>query len=309
MTQDQPANSDTIYLNHIISQIHSNLSLLLSQDKISNTDVAFIKAKLPALASNQSATQDARTSMPSIPTSQYQQPVAMPVSQPAPPTQPNPPSSNQTNPTGGQKSNDNYKRAKAVWTYSGSAPDDLSFQKGDIIVILAEENADWWRGEHVDVIPSSNEPAVMQPPVNNQTSAQPYSQYQHNPPPTQYAPPMTSNYSNGHPQPSYAPAPHWQAPPYHHGQYQGDIKAPPMSGHMAPPPLQHTQSAPPTQVVVEKPKKKPFQGRLGQALVGGAGFGAGSAVASHVEFLCICEFTSLLIDIRVAEGAHVAENA
>lgn len=298
MTQDQPTTSDSIYLNHIVSQIHSNLSFLLSQGKISHTDVAFIKAKLPALASTESATQNARASMPSIqPTSQYQQPVDMPVSQQAPLAQPNPSQSSHTDHNGGQNSNDNYKRAKAAWAYSGSAPDDLSFQKGDIIVILAEENADWWRGEvigsqrpaglfpsnHVDVIPSSNEPAVVQPPANNQTSAQPYNQYQHNPPPpAQYAPPIASNYSNGHPQPSYAPAPNWQAPPYHHGQYQGDDKAPPMSGPMGPPPLQHTQSAPPTQVVVEKPKKKPFQGRFGQALVGGAGFGAGSAVASHV---------------------------
>ncbi|KAH9812678.1 hypothetical protein DFH28DRAFT_389494 [Melampsora americana] len=298
MTQDQPNTSDTIYINHIISQIHSNLSLLSSQGKISHSDVAFIKAKLPAPASHDSATHNARIAMPSVQsTSQFPTPADTPVNQQAPFVQPSIPSSNHEDHSGGHNSNGKYKRAKALWPYSGSASDDLSFQKGDIIVILAEENADWWRGEvvgsqrpaglfpsnHVEVIPSSTEPPAIQPPVTNQTSTQPYNQYQHNPPPpTQYAPPIASNYSNGHPQPSYAPTPNWQAPPYHHGQYQGDNKAAPMSGPMGPPPLQHTQSAPPTQVVVEKPKKKPFQGRFGQALVGGAGFGAGSAVASHV---------------------------
>lgn len=38
-------------------------------------------------------------------------------------------------------------KARAVWDYVEVQPDDLAFSKGDVIVILEESNADWWKGQ------------------------------------------------------------------------------------------------------------------------------------------------------------------
>ena len=38
-------------------------------------------------------------------------------------------------------------KAKAVWDYVKAQPDDLGFAKGEIITILEESNADWWKGQ------------------------------------------------------------------------------------------------------------------------------------------------------------------
>lgn len=38
-------------------------------------------------------------------------------------------------------------KARAVWDYVKVQPDDLGFKKGDVIVLLEESNADWWKGQ------------------------------------------------------------------------------------------------------------------------------------------------------------------
>lgn len=266
-------NNESIYSDHLINQIHSDLDLLLQQAKISQNSVNIIREALPPLShhtssapreSSSRANQPTSSSSPQLPSSvqniysqQHHQPPSFPV---APPPENHPPGSN-------------FKQAKALWAYHGSAHDDLSFEKGDIIVILSEDNQDWWRGQilnsqqpgglfpsnHVQVIslpPRSNSPARLPFPPN-----QPVGSYHHSPSPAH---------------PGWQPAPGYNQPP----QYS-DFKAP---QQVPPPPLQHIQSAPapPVNVTVEKPKKNILQGRFGQALAGGAGFGAGSAVATHV---------------------------
>ncbi|KAG0144445.1 hypothetical protein CROQUDRAFT_659999 [Cronartium quercuum f. sp. fusiforme G11] len=347
-------NPDSIYVDHLITQIHSNLTLLANQGKINQSDLSVIKSKLPPISSLDVPSNNSRESIfpvpstagpiehssprtdttasqphystnvpqphhsPNVPQPHHSTNVPQPhhsanVPQPHHSTNvPQPHHSTNVTQTSERATTDRYKRARALWSYNGSAADDLSFTKGDIIVVLAEENADWWRGEvvgnqagpglfpsnHVEVIPNGPESSTPAraplPPATGYTGPTNTDQYnqqshvqygtppppQHNPS-TQYVPPPSNpnQYPNGPPI-QYGPSQgsnQWQAPPYNNPYNQPDYKSTPL-----PPPLVHTQSAPPAQVIVEKPKKKPFQGRFGQALAGGAGFGAGSAVATHV---------------------------
>merc|ERR1719237_1246248 len=45
-----------------------------------------------------------------------------------------------TNGAGGEK-------YSAIYSYAGQYEDELSFEAGDVIMVLAKEEADWWKGE------------------------------------------------------------------------------------------------------------------------------------------------------------------
>ena len=34
-----------------------------------------------------------------------------------------------------------------MYTYAGQYEDELSFEAGDVIMVLAKDEADWWKGE------------------------------------------------------------------------------------------------------------------------------------------------------------------
>ncbi|KAI8450467.1 hypothetical protein BY996DRAFT_7378550 [Phakopsora pachyrhizi] len=295
MTNNNQSSSTSIYVDHLINQIISNLELLHQNSNISSQALDLIKKNLPDrsslsdVQSKQSSTQlknqqlspsrkDDSNTQTLISSNQQQPSQPHPINQSGILLQP--------------------KRAQALWSYKGNAPDDLSFEKGDIIIVLAEENEDWWRGQILNsqappgLFPSNHVQIISQPIPSNANRAQaplPSPQPNHQHPSAsigqQYQQP--AGYHNPSPQPQqvyqHNQSPAWQAPPYSQSNYQVDSKqGAPVQHHQPPPPLPYSHSAPPAQITVEKPKKKPLQGRFGQALVGGAGFGAGSAVASHV---------------------------
>lgn len=35
---------------------------------------------------------------------------------------------------------------KALWAHQGAAEDELSFEVGDVIIVMDRTNPDWWRG-------------------------------------------------------------------------------------------------------------------------------------------------------------------
>ena len=39
------------------------------------------------------------------------------------------------------------EKYSAVYTYAGQYEDELSFEAGDEIMVLAKDEADWWKGE------------------------------------------------------------------------------------------------------------------------------------------------------------------
>lgn len=43
----------------------------------------------------------------------------------------------------------NEQRARALWDYNGSDPDDLQFRQGDTVIIDEEVNKEWFRGRLV----------------------------------------------------------------------------------------------------------------------------------------------------------------
>ncbi|KAA1095994.1 hypothetical protein PGT21_001914 [Puccinia graminis f. sp. tritici] len=272
MAQHHPENSDSIYTAHLINQIHANLDLLLQQAKISRNKVDLIKEALPQSSSRadsglpQPSFPNNRTASPPQPTpsTQADHPKSQPPPQHLPTSFPTPP------PPPAHQPPPQCKQARALWAYHGSAADDLSFEKGDIIVILAEENPDWWRGQVIN----SQQPGGLFPSNHVEVISVP-SQSDHSPIPQYRRNQSIAPYPPGPPQGN----PGYQSPAYSQAPQYGDYKAPQAA---PPPPLQHTQSAPPVNITVEKPKKNILQGRFGQALAGGAGFGAGSAVATHV---------------------------
>ncbi|PLW14947.1 hypothetical protein PCANC_07940 [Puccinia coronata f. sp. avenae] len=277
MSQLNRDHLESIYSDHLIHQIHANLDLLLRQSKISRTNVDIIKNALseqsnrsnPALPEPTNANNGGSFPQPTalITLNGYQESQAthhnphLPSSFPPPP----PPLAHTSSPQS--------KQARALWAYRGSAADDLSFEKGDIIVILAEENPDWWRGQVLNSQQSGGLFPSNHVEVINSVASQP--QHSSSPHYNQHENHSIAHYPTGPPHGN----PGYQSPAYSQPPRYGDHKAPQA---VAPPPLQHTQSAPPVNITVEKPKKNLLQGRFGQALAGGAGFGAGSAVATHV---------------------------
>jgi hypothetical protein len=261
--------------------MHSDYLILIIQ--ISRTNVDIIKNALseqsnrsnPALPEPTSANNGGSFPQPTalITLNGYQESQAthhnphLPSSFPPPP----PPLAHTSSPQS--------KQARALWAYRGSAADDLSFEKGDIIVILAEENPDWWRGQVLNsqqsggLFPSNVSVSILfvswylviekiEPmtdlrhvikmlnafkhvEVINSVASQP--QHSSSPHYNQHENHSIAHYPTGPPHGN----PGYQSPAYSQPPRYGDHKAPQA---VAPPPLQHTQSAPPVNITVEKPK-------------------------------------------------------
>lgn len=177
MSQHNPSSADAVYVDHLVTQIHANLSLLLTQGKvrrsdsyqiasssagnltlfssdgnvisqISNPSVALIKNELPALSSD-AFVRSRASAFTDNPTGPVTPSVAEPTANHPTPSSTHASETHPSAPQLARGDNERFKTARALWSYSGSAPDDLSFNKGDRITILAEENADWWKGEVV----------------------------------------------------------------------------------------------------------------------------------------------------------------
>ncbi|KAG6815815.1 hypothetical protein H0H87_011133 [Tephrocybe sp. NHM501043] len=108
--------SESILLNHIVSQLKSNIDFLVQQNHLSRADANAFVAKLPSSSSVSSTPAPTPKNVRAVP--------------PAPRNQPQ-----------------QQQQAKALWGYNESGQeDDLSFHAGDIITITEETNADWWTG-------------------------------------------------------------------------------------------------------------------------------------------------------------------
>jgi len=198
-----------------------------------------------------------------------------------------------------QQHQDGRERAKALWNYSGSQPDDLSFQKGETILIHTKENEHWWRGSvesdptgrsglfpsnHVELLsPGSDASAGYAPPP----APAPHDAA------TYYQPsdPEKANHSYVGPPPP---------PPPQQGYYQPPPPPPQQYYGHPPPQHQHQQHvavvpapAPSPNTAAEQKKNKfklgggggggsGFGNTLAHAGVGGLGFGAGSAIGSSI---------------------------
>ncbi|CAA7266891.1 unnamed protein product [Cyclocybe aegerita] len=241
-------DQDNQALAHVVAQTKGNIALLVSLQKLSQYDADVFLAKLPPAADQNASLQSALT-----------RPV------PPPPLPPHPRGS--TPPI--------KFKAKALWSWneSGKEPNDLTFTSGSVIEVIEDTNNDWWKGRYngrEGLFPSSyveklppDGPAFRDngfkqgPPPMHFPNAPPYGA----PPPQRYPPPQQNYYG---PPPPQGPPPGAQYPPY--------------SGPPPPAPAQ------PAVANAEPPKKEGFlSGGLGNTLahsaVGGAGFGAGSALA------------------------------
>ncbi|CAD6576059.1 MAG: hypothetical protein CYPHOPRED_005860 [Cyphobasidiales sp. Tagirdzhanova-0007] len=175
-------------------------------------------------------------------------------------------------------SSNGRERAEALWTYSGSQSDDLSFQKGDVVIIHSKENDHWWRGSvmndpserqglfpsnHVKILASGIAPSKHQISGLGQSTS-----YYGSPDPEKAAMDM---------QPYQMHAPPPPSPYYNQG--------PP------PPPQQQFYQQQPQQMAIspgDPARRHKFKlpngmgSTLAHSFVGGAGFGAGSAAAGDL---------------------------
>ncbi|KAH6880295.1 SH3 domain-containing protein [Coprinopsis sp. MPI-PUGE-AT-0042] len=218
-------------VNHLLSQIEQNVNFLASQNHISQDDAAAILARLPAdgsRASNPSSISQLSNKFSNMMGSVRGAPPAAPRAVPTPPAA-------------------KIQQARALWGYNedGSDPNDLIFSAGDIIDIVEETNADWWKGRfngREGLVPANymEKLAVPMPSVSPPVGTKPYK-------------PFRSAY-HGVDTPPAAPAP-VQAPPTNSLGLQ-----------------EHPDN--------EKKAKGfgKYKDTLAHSAVGGAGFGAGAAI-------------------------------
>merc|ERR1711939_662474 len=221
-----------------------------------------------------------------------------------------------------QQHQDGRERAKALWNYSGSQPDDLSFQKGETILIHTKENEHWWRGS-VESDPTgrsglfpSNHVELLSPGSAASVGYAPRPPAPHDAA-TYYQPsdPEKANHSYVGPPPP---------PPPQQGYYQPPPPPPQQYYGHPPPQHQHQQHvavvpapAPSPNTAAEQQKKNKFKlggggggsgfgNTLAHAGVGGLGFGAGSASGS-VGAVCValrCTLSLSLLPSTVPSGSE-----
>lgn len=165
MAAQQPAQA---LASHLISQTLASVGLLETLHLISAADATEIRnrlpnpyAQFPNLAMNppvsglvggmqNMAISNAPT--PTSPQQPYQSPVqphsaVQHVQSPMQAHVPGPalPARNSAPPAPAY----NEQRARALWDYGGSDPDDLHFRQGDTVIIDEEVNKEWFRGRLV----------------------------------------------------------------------------------------------------------------------------------------------------------------
>ncbi|KAG6331598.1 hypothetical protein ID866_7489 [Astraeus odoratus] len=281
---------------HIISQTRQNVELLIAHHQISEADGRDILARLPTTAAGTGpsivalAEKASRLSMSSH--ARRSPSLSAPTK----------------------------VEARALWSWEGDNPNDLSLRVGEIIQIVTQTNADWWTGRnragkeglfpaaYVEKIGPSLEnppPAFPDGPKSDTASVRPGSAQRY-PSPTPSQQPYASSVSGNHyfsppsgpPQPhgspgslhryssySYGPPP--GAPPNQYGPPPGapQLYGPPPGGqgYYAPP---AGQTSPAPQLA---PAQKPPSGKLNnlgetmaQSAAQGVGWGAGAAIGSGI---------------------------
>ncbi|KZT41276.1 SH3-domain-containing protein [Sistotremastrum suecicum HHB10207 ss-3] len=237
-------------VEYLASRMKSDVEFLISQGYMSQADGDVVISKLPGSNRAPQPTAPApRAFNPPMPTAPNGRlPGLGRHAPPPPPPVPRAPA---------------LPQAKALWSYNedGSDTEDLSFQAGQIIDILEEVNADWYRGRvngREGLVPSSYVEKLTTPV----TSPAPPS-YTHLPDPKPVASGMVA------PQPAVG------------GRF---MAPPPPGGGFRPPPIlpQQQPEAPPSQGEPKKSKFGKFGAQAGSAAVSGVGFGAGAAVGSGI---------------------------
>ncbi|KAK4688822.1 LAS seventeen-binding protein 1/2, partial [Tremellales sp. Uapishka_1] len=271
------ANHSQALASHLISQTHSSILLLESLSLITPQDASLIRSRLPSPHGplpSLSPSQNTATQLPPQAQAPQPQPTSPVKSSPnnfapkdswgtsweprqPPPLSPGVPPLPARAPTQTQE-----VRAKALWDYSGSEADDLTFRSGDSIIIDEEVNDQWFRGR---VIPQGQSYPLPKSGLFPST----YVEKQ---------------------QSSSSPLPPQQMIPY--GQQQQQLQPqyyqPPPNQMMMQPPTQMMAMAP--QQIEEEKKKGRFGkigGQLGNAAVNGFGFGAGvSRLSPDYHYIC-----------------------
>ncbi|KZO91481.1 hypothetical protein CALVIDRAFT_568175 [Calocera viscosa TUFC12733] len=247
------------YVDHLLSRLTADLDFLESQHLLTRPDKESILAKLPSPSNSSSNSLDGHMSSLSLnSTSASTAATARSVPARPAPSQPK-------------------QQARANWTYNSGDPQDLAFQEGDVIEIVDEENADWWKGR------MGGREGLL--PANYVTKIAPTAARSPNPPAytpgagrTILAPPP-----NEPKQAYYTPTgpPPWQSQPSQSYQPPSQAYQPPAQQYQ--PPVQQYQ--PPPQPMQDQPKPSRF-GNLGNtmanAAAGGLGFGAGAAIGGDL---------------------------
>lgn len=203
--------STQAYIDHILATTRLNLDFLSNQGVISLSDLRVIQARLPQAgvtpsipvnaATSSVATRSAslnkspatasptwRSSTASIASTETKRSSFPPARNvPAPPSPAGPPAYSPQ-----VQEQEGLTLAEALYDYNGTDDNDLSFTKGDKIVVLKYENDDWWMGKiqgNTDegVFPSNYVKKIPYPPAGKS--------------------PVTSNKLHTYPRPPYAPAP------------------------------------------------------------------------------------------------------
>ncbi|KAN0092811.1 SH3 domain containing protein [Tylopilus felleus] len=240
---------------HILAQTRQNVELLVAHKQI-------LRADGEAILSRLSVNADRRSEDSSVVSLTHQtQRLSM---SPAPPK----------------------VEARTIWAWSSEDPNDLTFEAGEIIEIVAETNADWWTGRsrsgkqgvfpsnYVEKLPPPSLPPIFVPEPRMSVA----SFHSKGSAEQRYSSPAPQAL----PQP-YGAAPQTQYPPPG-GYYSSPAGPPPgaVTNYSYGPPA----GAPPAQGGGQAPERKGRFGGLGQIMAqsaaGGAGFGAGAAVGSGI---------------------------
>jgi len=242
------ATTDKVLVAHIFSQLQANISFLTEQGYIPAHEADDIRTRLATAQSDSTHTVSVvqGVSSISIRSPATAPPVARKASAPRPPPR--------------------TQKVKAVWAYNedGAESNDLSFSEGEIIEIIEETNADWWKGKcrgREGLFPSSYVTPQAAPSQSTLVYNPPSS-----PPPNAWVPAMPSA------------EPHAYQPPSEKAPYRPFGAA--YHGYDAPPPVGATNSVGLQEVDQSKKKSKfgKYGGTMANAAAGGVGFGAGAAI-------------------------------
>lgn len=267
--------ADNVYIDHIINNITSQVDFLLTQGVLNASDARLIKLKLSnpnnsstslvgppsaGLPNQQTGFNSSNTSLPSVsrraslslrnnnnkdsplpspPGAPQPQMLPIPTTvqpqvQPPPAQVHAPPPPPPQAPIPVVPPQPALNKCTARWDYSGEAS-DLRLVKGDVITILEEVNADWWRGRsdstgQEGLFPSNRVERVSQP-LRGLPPAPPSSTFggtgeKEKEKDESYAPAYNAPPGISYGGPNYANAPAYPQP----GQYYTPPAAPPAAG-------------------------------------------------------------------------------
>ncbi|GAA94984.1 hypothetical protein E5Q_01639 [Mixia osmundae IAM 14324] len=187
------------YVDHLISRLRADVDFLEKHNHLSEADAQTIRTKLRYAGTSTASTDLASTAAPSI-ASLTQETNNLALAVPSPPAASRLPVTPPARPALPVRSD--KPRTKALWSYTGQTPDDLTFNEGDIIEVIKVENEHWERGtclrtgqtglyptNHVERLPDTNRSTSSfnsippPPPMNTYNSYQQQQPYSAPPPP------------------------------------------------------------------------------------------------------------------------------